>query len=108
VPARPVQQGAPRQQKVSRNWRESTYESSSVAPQQAPPNIRKVVLLNSTEPGEIRVAILENGELAEIFMERKSHYQQAGHLQRPRGNGSRRCRQLIDLGVNATDFCILT
>jgi ribonuclease E len=72
------------QGRPSGRWRESTYESSSVSPGHAPAHVKKVVLLNATEPGEIRVAILENGELAEIFMERKSHGQQAGNIYKGR------------------------
>ena len=98
-------QQSPRQ-KTSRNWRESTYESSTVAPQVAPPTVRKVVLLNSTEPGEIRVAILENGELAEIFMERKSHYQQAGNIYKGRVVNVEPSLQaaFIDLGAERNGF----
>ena len=93
-------------QKTSRNWRESTYESSTVAPQPAPSTVRKVVLLNSTEPGEIRVAILENGELAEIFMERKSHYQQAGNIYKGRVVNVEPSLQaaFIDLGAERNGF----
>ena len=95
-----------RQQRSSRNWRESTYESSTVAPQIAPPAVRKVVLLNSTEPGEIRVAILENGELAEIFMERKSHNQQAGNIYKGRVVNVEPSLQaaFIDLGAERNGF----
>src|SRR6185436_14258982 len=64
--------------------RERTYETTAVVPQLAPTNVRKVVLLNCTEPGEVRVAILENGELAEIFLERKSRGQQAGNIYKGR------------------------
>ena len=93
-------------QKTSRNWRESTYESSTVAPQTAPSTVRKVVLLNSTEPGEIRVAILENGELAEIFMERKSHHQQAGNIYKGRVVNVEPSLQaaFIDLGAERNGF----
>ena len=107
IPAAPPQQNqGPRSQKTSRNWRESTYESSSVIPQQAPSAIRKVVLLNSTEPGEIRVAILENGELAEIFMERKSHHQQAGNIYKGRVVNVEPSLQaaFIDLGAERNGF----
>ncbi len=100
--------GAPShpRQKTSRNWRESTYESSTVAPQSAPSTVRKVVLLNSTEPGEIRVAILENGELAEIFMERKSHHQQAGNIYKGRVVNVEPSLQaaFIDLGAERNGF----
>ncbi|HLX63718.1 MAG TPA: Rne/Rng family ribonuclease [Planctomycetota bacterium] len=106
IAAAPLAPQQPRFQKLSRNWRESTYESSSVAPQQAPSNIRKVVLLNSTEPGEIRVAILENGELAEIFMERKSHYHQAGNIYKGRVVNVEPSLQaaFIDLGSERNGF----
>ena len=105
VAAKQNGQGNPRQ-KSSRNWRESTYESSTVSPQIAPSTVRKVVLLNSTEPGEIRVAILENGELAEIFMERKSHHQQAGNIYKGRVVNVEPSLQaaFIDLGAERNGF----
>ena len=83
-PPQNVQNRQGQNRQSSGRWRESTYESSTVAPGHAPVHVKKVVLLNATEPGEIRVAILENGELAEIFMERKSHGQQAGNIYKGR------------------------
>ena len=72
----------------------------------APQNVRKVVLLNATEPGEIRVAILENNELAEIFMERKSRGQQAGNIYKGRVVNVEPSLQaaFIDLGAERNGF----
>lgn len=104
----PRQQGQQRQDRRqgSGRWREATYESSSVAPQQAPTNVRKIVLLNATEPGEVRVAILENGELAEIFMERKSQGQQAGNVYKARIVNVEPSLQaaFVDLGTERNGF----
>jgi len=71
-----------------------------------PPPVRKVVLLNSNEPGEVRVAILENGELAEIFMERKSRMQQAGNVYKGRVVNVEPSLQaaFIDLGTERNGF----
>jgi len=68
--------------------------------------MRKVVLLNATEPGEIRVAILENNELAEIFMERKSHGQQAGNIYKGRVVNVEPSLQaaFVDLGAERNGF----
>jgi len=101
---RPQSGDRPRNQ--NRNWRESSVSSSSVSPQQAPSNVRKIVLLNATEPGEIRVAILENGELAEIFMERKSRGQQAGNIYKGRVVNVEPSLQaaFVDLGCERNGF----
>jgi len=49
-----------------------------------PSNVRRVLLLNATEPGEIRVAILEDGELTEIFVERLSQRGISGNVYKAR------------------------
>jgi ribonuclease E len=102
---------APRENQQGRSsrpggrWRDSS-ESTGVVPQLPPANVRKVVLLNSTEPGEIRVAILENNELAEIFMERKSRGQQAGNIYKGRVVNVEPSLQaaFIDLGTERNGF----
>jgi ribonuclease E len=77
-----------------------------VVPQPPPKDVRKVVLVNATEPGEIRVAILENGELAEILMERKSRGQQAGNVYKGRVVNVEPSLQaaFVDLGVERNGF----
>lgn len=104
APGSAVRQDRP--QRASGRWRESTLESSSVPPQTVPVVIRKIVLLNATEPGEIRVAILENNELAEIFMERKSHGQQAGNIYKGRVVNVEPSLQaaFVDLGAERNGF----
>jgi ribonuclease E len=68
--------------------------------------VRKVVLMNASDPGEIRVAILENGELAEIFMERKSRGQQAGNIYKGRVVNVEPSLQaaFVDLGTERNGF----
>ena len=70
------------------------------------PPVKKVVLMNATDPGEIRVAILENGELAEIFMERKSRGQQAGNIYKGRVVNVEPSLQaaFVDLGTERNGF----
>jgi len=104
--AQPQQQSRNQNRHSNRNWRDSSVTSSSVSPQQAPSNVRKIVLLNASEPGEIRVAILENGELAEIFMERKSRGQQAGNIYKGRVVNVEPSLQaaFVDLGCERNGF----
>ncbi|MFH0938775.1 MAG: Rne/Rng family ribonuclease [Planctomycetota bacterium] len=85
--------------------RRKNQNSTAVSPQ-LPPDARKVVLLNSVEPGEIRVAILENGELAEIFMERKSRGQQTGNIYKGRVVNIEPSLQaaFVDLGTQRHGF----
>ena len=93
----------------------AALSSAPVAPvQQQPrqpvrpplPPVRKVVLMNASDPGEIRVAILENGELAEIFMERKSRGQQAGNIYKGRVVNVEPSLQaaFVDLGAERNGF----
>jgi ribonuclease E len=92
--------------KGQRGRRDRPYEGTTVTPQTAPTNVRKVVLLNALEPGEIRVAILENNELAEIFMERKSRGQQAGNIYKGRVVNVEPSLQaaFVDLGAERNGF----
>ena len=85
--------------------REAGAESAASTPP-CSSGIRKVVLLNSVEPGEIRVAILENGELAEIFMERKSRSQLAGNIYKARVVNVEPSLQasFVDLGTERNGF----
>ena len=66
----------------------------------------KVLLLNATDPGEIRVAVLENGELTEIFLERKSHVQQTGNIYKGRVVNVESSLQaaFVDLGQERNGF----
>ena len=63
-------------------------------------------MLNATDIGEIRVAVLENGELAEIFLERKSHVQQTGNIYKGRVVNVESSLQaaFVDLGKERNGF----
>lgn len=62
--------------------------------------------MNATDTGEIRVAILENGDLAEIFIERKSHVQQTGNIYKGKVVNVEPSLQaaFVDLGLERNGF----
>lgn len=88
----------------SRSGHES--QTGSVAPALPPKGTHKVLLMNASDPGEIRVALLENGELAEIFVERQSHRQQTGNIYKGRVVNVEPSLQaaFIDLGSERNGF----
>ncbi|MBI3832604.1 MAG: Rne/Rng family ribonuclease [Planctomycetes bacterium] len=78
----------------------------AVLPSLPPSGVHKVLLMNATDTGEIRVAILENGDLAEIFIERKSHVQQTGNIYKGRVVNVEPSLQaaFVDLGLERNGF----
>ncbi len=64
------------------------------------------MLLNAVDPGEIRVAILEDGQLAEIFVERQSNQQQTGNIYKARVVNIEPSLQaaFVDLGSERNGF----
>jgi hypothetical protein len=97
------QQGRDRGRR-NRSRRDGT--PGSVIPVRPPSGVHKVLLLNASSPGEIRVAVLENNELAEIFIERKSQRQVTGNIYKARVANVEASLQagFIDLGTPRNGF----
>ena len=71
-----------------------------------PTGVHKILLLNASDPGEIRVAVIEDGQLTEIFMERKSRLQQTGNIFKGRVVNVEPSLQasFVDLGLERNGF----
>ncbi|GMV79231.1 MAG: hypothetical protein AMXMBFR7_04150 [Planctomycetota bacterium] len=55
-----------------------------MTPSRPPAGVHKILLLNAHSAGEIRVAVVEDGELTEIFIERQSNRSQSGNIYKAR------------------------
>jgi ribonuclease E len=66
----------------------------------------KLMVMNVTEPEEVRVAVIEDGELAEIFMERRSRTQQVGNIYRGKVTNVEPSLQaaFVDIGLEKNGF----
>lgn len=67
---------------------------------------KKVLLLNAAERGEVRVAVVEDGELKEVFVERESSAGQAGNIYKGKVVGIEPSLQaaFVDLGSGRNGF----
>ncbi len=95
APGEEAPKGAPRRRR--RRRRRSSGSAAST---------RKIMLMNAVDPGEVRVAVLEDGQLGQMYLERSKQHLIAGNIYLAKVVSVRTELQaaFVDLGVGKNGF----